>query len=99
MTSDGPLLNDDALVAHEVTDLDAAGAPQWLRDVVEGRVPRSYAHRVAVFELPSGSRLWFVESNTYKSGFFVADSERPAFIFLPGTFRAAQPGESIFSRR
>ncbi|MBX7100209.1 MAG: hypothetical protein K1X89_21010 [Myxococcaceae bacterium] len=109
---DGWLLDDTRLNAHGAFTANAAGgfgtsaerkavaalersAPAWLAARV--KEPLS-VHRVAAFELPGPGhhRLWFVETQSYKAGFFVDGSPLPAFIFEPRRFRAAAPGETLW---
>jgi hypothetical protein len=97
-------LNDDLLDTHSVLARRPDGqelapgvnAPQWIREAAAD--PRK-VHRVARFELEGGHSLWFVETTTYRAGWFVNSMATPLFVSEPGSFRQSPPGEDIFAER
>jgi hypothetical protein len=98
------LLNDDVINAHSVMESTPQGqgikagvnAPLWLRDAASDRMK---VHRAAQFDIGGGYTLWFVESTTYKAGWFLDSAAAPMFVNEPGQFRPAKPGEDIFAER
>jgi hypothetical protein len=90
-------VNDELVNAHSVLQpgglKPGVAAPAWLKPIAGDPMK---VHRASQFALPDGHSLWFVESSSYKAGWFVDGSQSPMFINQPGVFRRAKPHENIF---
>jgi hypothetical protein len=72
-------------------------APNWLK---EAALDLLKTHRLAKFDLPAphrGHTLWFLETNTYRAGWFLDHGKHPVLVNQPGVFREGKPNEDLWA--